>query len=109
MALHKTISQNLRVSLKNPFDWKFLKIGSVIVYSFVRNIRNLQICRLTPVPLTALTIKDVFYVPKQAALVKIKILSKYQCNPFKIIGKFFYRVHLMFGSSVTEPAPRSFW
>ena len=25
----------------NPFDWKFLKIGSVTVYSFVRNIPNL--------------------------------------------------------------------
>ena len=28
--------ESLRVSPENPFDWKFLKVGSVIVYSFIK-------------------------------------------------------------------------
>ena len=45
-ALNKKSRQSLRVSPESPFDWKFFKVGSMIVYSFVRNIPNLQVCRL---------------------------------------------------------------
>ena len=42
--------QSLRVfpNAPFPFDWKFLKVGSVIVNSFVKNFRNLQGCRPCP-------------------------------------------------------------
>ena len=61
-ALNKKSRQSLRVSPESPFDWKFFKVGSMIVYSFVRNIPNLQVCRLTLVSLTALTIKGVYVI-----------------------------------------------
>ena len=35
-------TKSLRVSPVNPFDWKFLKIASVIVYNFVKNFPNIQ-------------------------------------------------------------------
>ena len=38
-VLHKKLSQRLIISPKNPFDRKFLKIGSVIiVYSFYKKL-----------------------------------------------------------------------
>ena len=58
-VLQKKISQSLRVSPENPFDRNFLKICSVIIYNFVRNAPNLQICFPAPVPPTALNIKGV--------------------------------------------------
>ena len=61
-ALNKKSRQSLRVFPESPFDWKFFKVGSMIVYSFVRNIPNLQVCRLTLVSLTALTIKGVYVI-----------------------------------------------
>ena len=60
--INKKSRQSLRVSPESPFDWKFFKVGSMIVYSFVRNIPNLQVCRLTLVSLTALTIKGVYVI-----------------------------------------------
>ena len=44
--------RSLRVYPENPFDLKFLKIGSesVIVSSFIRNNPNLQVCRPTSCP-----------------------------------------------------------
>ena len=35
-ALHKKSSQTLSVSPESPFDWNFLKVGSVIFYSFLK-------------------------------------------------------------------------
>ena len=35
-VLHKNLTQSLKLFLRAPFSWKFLKIGSVIVYSFVK-------------------------------------------------------------------------
>ena len=61
-VLHKKFSQSLWLSPRNSFAWRFLKIGSVIVYSFVRNYPNLQVYRLTHVHSTALTIKAVYEV-----------------------------------------------
>ena len=52
----------MRASPKNPFDWKFLNVGSVIVYSFVRNVPKIQECWLAPVSLRGLTIKGVYEV-----------------------------------------------
>ena len=51
------ISQSLGLFSKNSFGWKFLKIDSVIVYSFLDISTKLQVYRPTPVPPTALTIK----------------------------------------------------
>ena len=61
-VLHKNFSKSLKFCPENLFDWKFLKIGSVIVYSFVRNILNLQICQFTPAPPIALTVKVVYKI-----------------------------------------------
>ena len=63
-ALHKKFSQSLRDSPENPFDWKFLKIGSIIVHSFITHFPNLQVSRHTLAPPTALTIKGVYAVSK---------------------------------------------
>ena len=52
----------MRASPKNPFDWKFLKVGSVIVYSFVRNIPKIQECWLVPVSLRGQTTNGVYEV-----------------------------------------------
>ena len=49
----------MRGSPKNPLDWKFLKVGSVIDYRFVRNIPKIQEPWLTPVSLRGLTAKSV--------------------------------------------------
>ena len=54
-------SKNLRVSPENPFDWKFLKIGSVIIYSLIKNVPNLQVCQPVPTPPTALMLNAVSY------------------------------------------------
>ena len=45
--LHKL--QNLRVSLENPFDWKFLKINLVIVYILQKRLQLISmLARLCP-------------------------------------------------------------
>ena len=44
----------IRVSPKNPFDWEFLKIVSVIIYSFVKNCSNLRV--FWPIPCRSLYI-----------------------------------------------------
>ena len=60
-AHSKKLSQSLWLSSENPFDCKFLKMFSVIVYSFVRSSPNLQVCRLSnPALPTALIIKGVY-------------------------------------------------
>ena len=46
--------------LRAPFSWKLLKIGSVVVYSFIKNFPFLQVGWPTPVPPTPLTIKVVY-------------------------------------------------
>ena len=38
---HKLWKKLCNTGLEAPFDWKFLKVGSVIVYSFVKNVPNL--------------------------------------------------------------------
>ena len=55
------------VSPENPFDWEFLKVGSVVVYSFIKNVPNIQDYKNVgppqrPAPLRALTIKGVYEV-----------------------------------------------
>ena len=47
LILHKNITQTLRVSSKNPFDWKFLKILGYIFF----------VCWSAPAP--ALNIKGL--------------------------------------------------
>ena len=61
-ALNKKFSQSLWHSPRNSCAWKNLKICSVIVYSFVRYILNLQVYRLTSVASTALNVKGVYEV-----------------------------------------------
>ena len=61
-ALHKNSRQSLTVSPENPFDWKFLKVGSVIVYSFIKNVPNIQEFWPAPAPPKALTIEGVYEV-----------------------------------------------
>ena len=46
--------------LRVPFSWKFLKIGSVIVYSFVKNFPNLQVGWPSPFPPTPQNRKSVY-------------------------------------------------
>ena len=41
---------------------KFLKVDSVIVYSFVRNVPKIQECWLAPISLRGLTTKGVYEV-----------------------------------------------
>ena len=48
--LHKNFKQSLRVLVRAPFSWKFLKIDSIIFYSFVKHDPNLQIGWPTPAP-----------------------------------------------------------
>ena len=50
----------MRVSLENPFDWKFFKVGTVVIYSFIKNVPNIQECWHAPP--RALTIKGVYEV-----------------------------------------------
>ena len=54
--------QILRVSPENPFDWKFLKVGSVVVYSFIKNVPNIQEFWPAPTPPRDLIIKGVYEV-----------------------------------------------
>ena len=63
MYLHKKIGQSLWISPEIPFDWNFLKIGSVIIYSFVSDSPNFQVCWLVPFPScpTALTKNNIWY------------------------------------------------
>ena len=51
---------SLRVSPESQFDWKFLKIGSVIIYSFIKNKDRWQF----PAPATKLVIniKGVYVI-----------------------------------------------
>ena len=56
-VLHKKFSQSLRVSLKNPFSWKLLKIGPISISSIIRNV-GLP----APIPPTDLTTKVVYSV-----------------------------------------------
>ena len=51
-----------RVSPENPFYWKFLKVGSVVVYSFIKYVPNIQECWSAPAHRRALTIKGVYEV-----------------------------------------------
>ena len=60
----------MRLSPKNPFEWKFLKIGSIAVCSFMKNFPNLQVCRHTSAPPTALNIKGVMKLAR-ADMVKL--------------------------------------
>ena len=60
--LHKKFSQSLRLSPRNSFGWKFLKIGPLIVHSFVRKITNLQEYQLTSLPSKALGTKVFIYL-----------------------------------------------
>ena len=60
----------MRLSPKNPFEWKFLKIGSIAVCSFMKNFPNLQVCRHTSVPPSALNIKVVMKLAR-ADMVKL--------------------------------------
>ena len=49
----------MRVCHEAQFDWKFLKIGSVIVRDLIKNVPILQVGWLAPVPLTLPVIKVV--------------------------------------------------
>ena len=58
--LHKKSSQTLSVSPESPFDWNFFfEVGSVIVYSFSKNLPNLQGPSLPLPHLRAQAIKGV--------------------------------------------------
>ena len=61
-VLHKKSRQSLTVSPESPFDWKFFKVGSVIVYSFIKNIPNLQGPPLPLPNLRAQVIKGVYLI-----------------------------------------------
>ena len=52
----------MRASPKNPFDWKFLNVDTVIVYIFVENVPKIQEFWVAPVSLRGLTIKGVYEV-----------------------------------------------
>ena len=52
----------MRASPKNPIHWNFLKVGSVIAYSFVKNFPKIQECWLASVSLRGLTVKGVYEV-----------------------------------------------
>ena len=62
--------KSLRLSPKNPFEWKFLKIGSIAVCSFMKIFPSLQVCRHTSVPPSALNIKVVIKLAR-ADMVKL--------------------------------------
>ena len=63
IILHKNLSQSLRVFfLRAPFSWKLLKIGSVIVYSYVKKGPYLQVLTAAPGQPMALKIKAVYLV-----------------------------------------------
>ena len=49
-VLHKKSRQSLRVSPESSFDWKLFKVGSVIVYSFIKTSPTHKIVD-TPLPL----------------------------------------------------------
>ena len=61
-VLHKKSRQTLTVSPESPFDWNFLKVGSVIVYSFIKNLPNLQGPPLPLPHLRAQAIKCVYVI-----------------------------------------------
>ena len=61
-VLHKKSRQTLTVSPEIPFDCNFFKVGSVIVYSFIKKFSNLQ-GRTLPFPhLRAQAIKGVYVI-----------------------------------------------
>ena len=61
-VLHKDPRQSLIVSPESPFDWKFLKVGSVIVYCFIKTVPNIQDCLHASAPPTELNIKSVYVI-----------------------------------------------
>ena len=67
--VHKKFSKSLKVSPENPFDWKFLKVGSVIVYSIMKNVPNLKEFSPHPAPPRVLTIKSVYFLCSSIAAI----------------------------------------
>ena len=57
-VLHKTLT----VSPESPFYWNFIKVGSVIVYSFIKNLPNLHGPPLPLPHLRAQAIKCVYVI-----------------------------------------------
>ena len=80
-TLHKNSRLSLRGSPANPFVRNFLYVTSVIVYSFVRNVPNIQECWLAPVSLRGLTIKGVYEVSYNRCGQIIERVCLYTADP----------------------------
>ena len=62
VSIYLSSEQSLRLPPKSSFDWKFLKVASVIDYSFIKKISNVQDCWHAPAPPTGLNIKGVYVI-----------------------------------------------
>ena len=74
MVLYKKIVQGLKLCHLTPFDWKFLRIGTLRAKDLRKNVLILQKGGFTPVPLTLLAIRVVL-LQKQAIVQRFLSLT----------------------------------